>query len=264
MKNKLKFVTKILVLIFLLFLLFFLLYITYSSFINKYLFEKYVANIIDTTSSNAFAIDKIVLFSSCNSDSTINSNNTSTINNLIQYTDIAIFINNNEKNFSLENTLSSACIKDISYNVTPKLGTPKLYYKDLNDFATDKIFENNIINSDLNFSISTEDEIDYSTPVLFNNCANPITLSYVNSGIVNNYTISDTSITHDGTLLQKCNVILDDLTCNLSFTIYVENNLGERFKCPIYIDIPFENENSSIYNGSFTYTYNPNTYFFKY
>ena len=40
---------------------------------------------------------------------------------------------------------------------------------------------NNIINEELKFEITSEDEADFNKPVLFNNCANPITLSYINS-----------------------------------------------------------------------------------
>ena len=82
-----------------------------------------------------------------------------------------------------------------------------------------------MIDSDLTFSISSEDNIDYSKPILYNNCANPITLSYVNSGIKDNYTISNenNSIIYDGSLLKRCNILLNDLSTSISFTINIEN-----------------------------------------
>ena len=247
-------------------ILIFLCNIVYTSFIRKLFFENYVDSISNKESNDIFVIDKIVLFSSCNADSTINSNNTTTINNLTQYTDIAIFINNSTDDFSAENTLKSVAIKDFSFNTSPLSGTPNLYYKNLHNFATPDIVEENAISSDLNFSISSKDEIDYNTPTLYNNCANPITLSYVNSGITNNYTVenTDNAIIYDGSLLKKCNVLLNDLACNFSFTIYIENNLGQKFKCPIYINITLGNDVSSIYDGNYTYTYNPNYSFLLY
>lgn len=265
MKNNIKKILFFIVFIFLLFLLIFLCNIVYTSFINKLSFEKYIFNISDENISDVFTIDKIVLFSSCYSDSTINSNNTTTINNLSQYTDMAIFINNADNEFSLENTLKSVSIKDFSFNTFPNLGTPNLYYKSLTDFATNNVLEENLLDSDLDFSISSEDEIDYSKPILFNNCANPITLSYVNSNIKNNYTITndENAIIYDGSLLRKCNILLSDLNCNLSFTIFIENNLGEKFSCPVYISIPLEKDNTSIYDGSYTFIYNPNYRFYK-
>ena len=62
--------------------------------------------------------------------------------------------------------------------------------------------EENIIKDELEFNISQEDQTDLSKPTLYNNCANPITLSYINQNIKTDYTIIDTTnpITYDGTL----------------------------------------------------------------
>ena len=266
MKSKIKKIIFTVVFIFLLFILVLLTHLFFSPLLNKLFFENYILNISAENISDVFAIDRIVLFSSCSSDTTINSNNTTTINNLNQFTDIAIFINNENDEYTLENTLKSVSIKGISFNTTPNLGTPNLYYKGLNDFAKFSVNEENLLSTDLDFSVSSEDEINYDKPILFNNCANPITLGYVNSNIKTDYTInnSDSAINYDGSLLKRCNVLLDDINCSLSFTIYIENNLGEHFKCPIYISIPLQNETNSIYDGSYTYIYNPNYTFYKY
>ena len=87
-----------------------------------------------------------------------------------------------------------------------------------------------------------------------------------NSNITNNYTIenTDNAIIYDGSLLKKCNILLSDLSCNFSFTVYIENNLGQKFRCPVYISIPLGNDSSSIYDGNYTYTYNPNYSFLMY
>ena len=267
MKFNIKKISFFAVFTILVFILIFLCNIVYTSLISKLFFENYLDSILDKEANNIFTIDKVVLFSSCNADSTINSNNTTTINNLTQYTDIAIFINNSiDDDFSAENTLKSVAIKDFSFNTTPSSGSPNLYYKNLHNFATPNIVEEDLISSDLDFSVSSEDEIDYNTPTLFNNCANPITLSYVNSNITNNYTVenTDNAIVYDGSLLKKCNILLNDLTCNFSFTVYIENNLSQKFRCPVYISIPLGNDTSSIYDGNYTYTYNPNYSFLMY
>lgn len=261
MKNK---IIKQIIFVFLLFILIFLVNLVFATFLNKLFFENHMIKIASENIDNTFNIDKIICFSSCASDSTINSNNTTTINNLSQFTDIAIFINNGSEH-SLDNTLKSVSIKDLSFNTNPTLGTPKLYFKGLTDFAKFSVIEDKQINSELDFSISSEDEIDFSTPSLFNNCANPITLSYVNTNIKNDYTINNTdnSITYDGSLLKKCNILLNDISTSLSFTINIENNLGEHFKCPIYIKIPLEEDSKSIYDGSYVHIYNPNYSFYK-
>ena len=264
-KFKVKKSFLIVILVLSIFFLILLTHFVYTSFINKFYFDKHIEDIINNNVTEVFSIDKIALFSSSTADSIINSNNTTTINDLIQYTDIAIFINNNNSNFSMKNTLKSVSIQNISFNTKPLVGTPNLYYKSLTDFSTDKIVTENLINSSLNFSVTSEDELDYNKPILFNNCANPITLSYVNSNIKNDYTIQnmDGSISYDGSLLKTCNVPLNELNCSLSFTIFIENNLGENFKCPVYIDIPLSGS-SSIYDGSYTYIYNPDYKFLQY
>ena len=240
-------------------LLIYLCNIVYTTFLNKLYMENYYQN------NNVFCINKIVLFSSANASSTINSNNTTTISNLYQYTDIAIFIDNYSSNYTLENTLKSVSIENISINRAPKVGSTSLYYKNLNDFSTPNFSIENKFEKNLNFNISSEDSIDFSTPTLYNNCANPITISYINSNLVDSYTINNESqISYDGSLLKDCNIILNDLQCSFSFYIIIENNLGHKYRCPVNIDIPLSQENASIYDGTLTYTYYPNYKFYLY
>ena len=118
----------------------------------------------------------------------------------------------------------------------------------------------------MEFNVTSEDTADLNTPTLYNNLANPITLSYVNSNVKTDYTITDTSspITYDGSLLQKCDVSIDDLACNLSFDINITNNKDEEFKTTVYIDIPLTNDNQSIYNGSLKIEKDANFIFYRY
>lgn len=267
---KIKFNFKLILLMFILIILTFLLILLslniFSYFTNKLSLENYALTIYNSNKENNFVVDKIVFFSSCTSDSSVNTNSTININNLIQYTDIAIFINNSVTDFSLSNTLKSVKLDNFSFYKNPSIGNYSIYYKNLNNFSKPLIDEKNIINNSLDFNITSNDETDFSNPTLYNNCANPITLSYVNSNIKNDYTLSnsDKSITYNGSLLKKCNILLDDINCSFSFTISIENNLGEKFKCPIYIDLPLTNNTSSIYDGSFVYTSNKIFKFYKY
>lgn len=202
-----------------------------------------------------FSIDKIIYFSSAHANTSINSNSSFTISNLYQYTDIAIFINNHsDGNYTLENTLKSLSIKDIEYSLKPSTGNPNLYYKNLNKFATSEYDENNKINSDFSFNITSEDEIDYQSPTLYNNCANPIILSYVNSNIKQDYTLNESilNISYDGSLLKHTNVTLNSIACRISMVINITNNLDETFRCPISLEIPLSTESSTIYDGTLT------------
>lgn len=145
-------------------------------------------------------------------------------------------------------------------------GNPKLYFKSINQFAKSDIIEENVIADKLDFAISAEDEADLDTPTLYNNLANPITLSYVNQNVKTDYTITNTkdAITYDGSLLKKCNIPLSSLSCNVSFDIFITNNLDQEFKCSVFLDIPLENDDISIYEGILKLTKETNFTFYRY
>jgi len=119
-------------------------------------------NIRKENAKTVFSIDKITYFSSASAEIEV-SNNTN-FNNLFQYTDIALFINNKNSSeiFNAENTLKELYISNIKFNTLPVLGEPNLYYKNINDFATNKYNNENIIQNNLYFSISSEENIDYN------------------------------------------------------------------------------------------------------
>ena len=103
-------------------------------------------------------------------------------------------------------------------------------------------------------------------PILYNNLANPIVVSYINSNIKSDYTMTDTSIpiTYDGSLLKRCNVPLDSLNCSFTFDIYIINNLDQEFKCTAFINIPLEDNEKSIYDGNIIQKINTNLNFYRY
>lgn len=228
--------------------------------------EKSMYEFIDNNKKEIFTIDKITYFSSATGASTINSNSSFNIENLDQYTDIAIFINNHAgENFTLENTLKSVKLSEIKFNLEPSIGIPKLYYKNINNFAKPEYDKTQEIDSSLEFAISSEDELDHSNPELYNNCANPITISYVNSNIRENYTLTEniSNISYDGSLLKKCNITLNSISCEISFIIIIVNNLDEVFTCPVILQIPLSTENSTVYDGNLILKQNVNYNFIR-
>lgn len=246
--------------------LFFLLYNLIENIHAQQSFEKSILAFKEKNSSQIFSIDKIIYFSSCDSKNKYSSPSNFTIENLYCYTDIALYINNHNNDYSSTNTLKTLKISNIKFSNIPKLGNPNLYYKSLNNFAQSTINENNLINNDLNFIIGFDNELDLSLPTLYNNCANPITLSYINQNIKTDYTILDTStpITYDGSLLNRCNIPLESIFCSLSFDIYIENNKNEKFKTCVYLEIPYVYLNNSITDGSIIVTQNTNFDFYRY
>ncbi len=243
-----------------------LLYYNLKTYFKKISLENSYLTFSEKNKDTIFSINKIVFFSSSDCKNKVSSKSNFTIENLYSYTDMALFINNNSNENTLKNTLKEVYITDIKFTQTPIVGEPKLYYKDLNNFANSTIVDTNLINDSLNFSITSEDTADLSTPVLYNNCANPIVLSYVNENIKTDYTITDTSIpiTYNGSLLQRCNVSLDSLKTTIAFNIFITNNNDEKFKAFISLDIPYTNNDESIYNGSLIVKKDTNYLFYRY
>lgn len=230
-----------------------LFFFSFKEFEKNLCCYKFAKDLSELNLDSPFSINKIVYFSSANADSNINSNSTFTIQNLYQYTDIAIFLNNNsDGEFNARNTLKNVNITDISYSLSPSIGTPNIFYKNINDFAKSSFDENNKIENELNFEVSSEDKIDFSKPILFNNTANPITLCYVNSGLKNDFTLPESvsNLSYDGSLLKNCNITLNSIACKISFVITIVNNLDETFRCPVVLNVPLSTESSTLYDGS--------------
>lgn len=240
--------------------------ITCYQYFLKNKFEKSIMSFSSKNENTVFQIKNITFFSSCDVKNKNASSSNFTIENLYQYTDMALFITSPSKDKTLENTLKKVYIDNIKFTKLPTLGEPKLYYKNIYNFAKSDIIDNNLINDKLDFTITSDDNASLNTPTLYNNLANPIVLSFVNSNIKTDYTITNTSksITYDGSLLKKCEVLLNSINTSLSFDIYIVNNLDQEFKCTVFIDIPLETENKSIYNGNITLKKDTNFIFYRY
>lgn len=244
----------------------FLSFLLFNKYISKSNFENDVLSFAKKNENPIFKIDQITLFSSSDAKNKSLSNTNFTIENLYQYTDIAFFVKSFSSEKTLENTIKKLSINNINYGNSPSIGEPKLYYKNLNNFAKGDIIDENVIQDSLDFTVVSDDYANLDNPILYNNLANPIVLSYINSNVKTDYTITDTSspITYDGSLLKKCNVLLNTITCNFSFDINITNNLDQEFKSTVYINIPLESDNKSIYDGSITTRENVNYIFYRY
>ena len=235
-------------------------------YIDKKDFEKQITSFAEKNSKKVFSIDNITLFSCCDAQKKVSTNTNFTLENIYAFTDIAIYINNNFEKDTLENTLKNVTINNVKFDNIPKNGNLKLYYKNINDFAKPAISTNNLINENIEFDILSDEAKDFSNPFLYNNCANPITLSLVHENIKNDYTIIDTSIplTYNGSLLKRCNIPISSIQTSLSFDIHITNNMDEKFKSKVFINIPYKDKEKSIYDGSITINQNTNFVFYRY
>lgn len=99
-----------------------LIYALLQKYILKTNFEKSILSFAYKNDKTIFQINKIVLFSNCDAKNKTGSVTNFTIENLYQYTDMAIFINHpsqDEKN--LENTLKKVTITNIQYTNLPNI-----------------------------------------------------------------------------------------------------------------------------------------------
>ena len=96
----------------LLFLIIFLIIIFLSEhfgYLNNY--KNNISELESTYTNRIFSIDKIIVYSSANAT---DSETTKSSFNISQFSDIAIFINNNSNNiFTKENTIKELCIDNI-------------------------------------------------------------------------------------------------------------------------------------------------------
>lgn len=265
-KMLIKLIIYISIIIILIVILVFLIQVIYDKISNKKSYEKSVIGFIEKNKEKVFSINKIIFFSSCDSKRKTISPTNFTMENLYTYTDMALFINNNSEENSLENTLKNVKISNIKITKKPLIGEPNIYYKSINNFAKSEFEENNKIEEELKYEITSEDQTNFDNPVLYNNCANPITLSYINQNIKTDYTITDTKnpIIYNGTLLSRCGVSIDLIETSISFDIYLENNKNQKFKSTVYFNIPYENNEKSIYGGNLSIKKETDFNFYRY
>lgn len=227
-----------------------------TSTIRVYIVNKEFANnmseIAKLNSKTVFSIDRIYLYSSADAKSK-ETNKPIWDLDIYQYTDIALFINNRDsEGISYENTIKDLTIDNVKFNGL-EAGNPKLYYKNVNDFAKLDIVEENEIKDSMQFNVINSGDADYTKPTIYSNCQNPITLEYVNFNMKEETKISDisTPLTYDGSLLKKAGISLSTIKCTLSFTVTIVNNYNQKYVATVYIDIPIEDSfsNTNIYDG---------------
>ena len=106
----------------------FLGYLVLNKYVLKNNFENSILPFANKNENTIFTIDKIVLFSGADSKTKNIASSNYTIENLYQYTDIALFVSSNTTEKNLENTFKRVWIDNIKFNTTPSLGDAKLYF----------------------------------------------------------------------------------------------------------------------------------------
>lgn len=230
-------------------LLLMLFLVVYNAYLNETTLKNHILSITENKSD--FSIKRIVFYSSAN---TIDNDESSpwTFDSIYQYTDIAIYIeNNSEEGLYKNNTLKNVYIDNVQINPAPTYGTANLYFKPVASFAKNTQLATPIVDK-LEFGITLDGEIDYtSKPELYASCVTPITLSYINNNIKQNFSIIDTSSTLslDGSALKRAGILLSTIESIISFDITIVNNSNQISKCNVILDIPLQTDTDSIYDG---------------
>lgn len=118
--NKKKTILTIIVFILSL-VVFFLAYLVFNKYVLKTNFETNILSFADKNQSTIFEINKIALFSSCDAKNKNISVSNYTIENLYQYTDIALFVTNKSAEKTLENTFKKVSIENIKFTTLPSI-----------------------------------------------------------------------------------------------------------------------------------------------
>lgn len=194
-----------------------------------------------------FSLNKIILFSSATAE-TGNVNQSLSLD-ISQFCDIGIYLNNTDK----ENTkIQSLSINDIIIS-SPELGTPCLYKKCINDLGKCSFDDSTIIQNEFSFNlIDSTNPLNYNNYELATDGSIPISLGFYNKDIKKDFITNSNEILYNGTLLRTAVIPQSSINCNISFILNIITNNDEHYICNISFDIPFEDEEGSIYDTGYS------------
>ncbi len=112
----------------LLILVLFLAYLLFQKYVLKTNFENSILPFANNNQEEVYKINKITFFSNCDAKNKNIASSNFTIENLYQYTDIALFLNSTNTDITLENALKKVSISNIKFTKTPTLGTPRVIF----------------------------------------------------------------------------------------------------------------------------------------
>ncbi len=236
-------------LIFLILLIIIFIYFMQNLFIKKN-FEKSYSSLSEINQESPFTLEKIILFSSATATTNDLSNSVWNLN-ISQFSDICIYLNNAYNDNSAKKLIQSIYIDSINISKT-ECGTPLLYSKSIEDFGKCSFEDNKIIDNRFDFNVvNTDSDINYNNNELYNDLSTPITIGFYNKDIKSNYLYSDSQINYNGRILKSANIPEVSIKCNLSFNINIITQEEQEYICNVNIDIPFRDENSSIYEDGY-------------
>ena len=222
-------------------LLYIILFFSFSGFCQRTYAAKQFEDSIDSfakkNSDTLFEIKDVILYTSASAKS----GSVQASMDISAFTDIAFYITN-PKNKKID----SLVIDNIKVDPAPELGTTAINYKNPYDFGKLTNFDLESANS-IEYKVIDERPYDYDNPQVYYNLNSPITLTYVNKDIYQNFRVraSETSVYYNGRLLDTSNVDITKLKASISFDI----TINKQYTCRLFLDIPYRTDKYSIIDG---------------
>ena len=239
------------------FVLLFLLQI-YIKIINKYrndrLFALQSEKYAEEVSNPVFKLDKVMIYSGADVKDSSEKQNLSRVD-VTQFTDLAVYIDNLERDNELseENTVNRIYINNIGISSVEDIGTRKFSSKSIENLG--KYIPIDESSKEISFDVvhknSDKDKIN-SSRSFYTDCSEPLIISYVNENIVKSVDASSSNekLSLDGSILKHLNIDLNQLNYKITFTVNIENNLGEKFACNCSLNVDLSSGGGEgIYSG---------------
>ena len=210
-------------------------------------FEKDSSEFSSLNKNIPFSLNKIILFHSATAENG-SVNNYMTLN-ISNFCDIGIYLNNSDR----ENTLIKSLHIDNIKISSPEIGTPSLYKKRVTDLGSCSFSDETIIQDNFYFNIiESTNKLNFDNYELSNNGTTPISIGFYNKNIKEDFITNKSEILYNGTLLKDALIPQSSLNCNISFSINIITNKDEHYMCNINFDLPFKDEDGSIYDTGYT------------
>lgn len=156
--------------------------------------------------------------------------------NLIQKNDFYFYIEKNP-DYKKDISISSVTFDNFQITKQPKLGKINIYRPSETSILyhyTDEY----LVNESLKYNAALSTNI---AALEINNQGGLIGFSIALSDIGTYISNEDTEIVHDGTLLNKNNISIEDIEFEISFDLVIETSNDNKFKSTITLDLPTGN-----------------------
>ena len=153
---------------------------------------------------------------------------------VMQNNDIYLEISKNKNNRKTE-IIDSIVFDNFKINKEPKVGSIKIYRPTSEENKTFSYAEDMEVTDSLVFKGAEKSNLKN---LQIANQGATIILRYTNNGISSYISDQDDEIVHDGSLLSKTGINIDDVKCQIAFDITIKLLSEKSYKATITLDLP--------------------------